>query len=324
MDIKVNRPSDPYDVEGWLAYYEANNVMFRSVGAAGDDEGDQDEGGESDDPKGSEDAPKNKEDAGGASNDDEAGDDPVAKLEALKAQLAKTENEKADLLKETMSRKDKLKAAEAEKSEAAEQLAQMQSQLEALFDGEVNLDDLQTKIEEKKRVEEENLRRAGEFDKLKDRMAAEQKKEVDRLNGEHGAKVKDLQGRLDTANSEIRRLLVTNSFASSKFLAEELNLSPAKAEKLYGDSFKVEEVDGRMAVRAYNGDEPLADSNGNFMSFEDAFRAIVEADPDKDVLFKSKAKPGAGSGSEGKAPPPVSKEAPRGVDAIRAGLANKN
>jgi hypothetical protein len=42
----------------------------------------------------------------------------------------------------------------------------------------------------------------------------------------------------------------------------------------------------------------LVDQYGNSVGFDDAMRKIIDADPEKDDLLKSKAKPGASSDSK--------------------------
>lgn len=315
----AQRPTDDYDVTGWQAFYAAHPELKRSVGSAGDDNGEGGEGTSSDGNAGDEAGDANKD-----KSKNKTAEETLAELEALKEANAALKDEKAQLLKETMSKKEGNKKAKADKEAAEAKVTELQAQLNELFGDEVDLDGLQEKIKEKKAAEEEALKKAGDFDKLKERIVAENQAKIDKINGEHGAKVKELTSELEAANAEIRRLLVSNSFANSQFLNEELTLTPSKAEKLYGDHFKVEKgEDGRMSVRAYEGETPLADDKGNFLSFEDAFKSIIDADPDKNLLMRSKAKDGAGSGTDNKAEGKIDKTQPRGVSAIAAGLNKK-
>ena len=97
----------------------------------------------------------------------------------------------------------------------------------------------------------------------------------------------------------------------------------SKARVLYGTHFEFK--DG--AIVAY--DKPagsaerniLVDAKGDPLSFEAAIKKIVEADPDKDQLLKSKIKPGAGSKTTSKAAAPAEKlEQPTGVSRISAAI----
>lgn len=303
----VSKPNDPYDVAAWDKFYAAHPGIHRSVGAAGDDNG---EGGEG---EGAGNGGENNEGAGG--NAGEGGEGKAPTAEELLATIKKLEDEKASLLKDTMKNKGAKKTVEAE-------LGTVKDKLKELF-GDTPLEDVKALVENQRKAEEENLRKSGEFDKLTARMAEEHTKTLAKVNGEHGAKVKELTGQLDAANAEIRRLLVTNSFAGSSYLAEELTLTPAKAEKLYGDHFKVEEHDGRRQVVAYVDGKPLANAEGKFIGFEEAFKEIVSLDPEKDVIIKSKAKPGAGSGVDNKGDVGLPSKPLRGVAAIQAGLGKK-
>jgi hypothetical protein len=71
------------------------------------------------------------------------------------------------------------------------------------------------------------------------------------------------------------------------------------------------------------------DASGTPLSFDEAFKKIIEADPEKDFLLKSKVKVGAGSAS----PIPAGKTAhvasaqpqeKSGVSRIASGLAGLN
>jgi hypothetical protein len=242
--------------------------------------------------------------------------DKAKTTEELLESIKKLEGEKATLLKDTMKNK-------AGKKTAEEALAALQKTLADTLGEDVGLEDVKKVLAERKAAEEEALKKAGDYEALKSRMVSEHKKEVDALLGKHGATVKELSNKLEGAESEIRRLLVTNSFASSKFLADELLLTPAKAEKLYGDAFKVEEKSGQRVVVAYLNGEPLAGSDGKPLPFEDAFKEIIGRDPERDSIIKPKAKGGAGSGNENKGTADLPKAPLKGVDAIAAGLSAK-
>lgn len=304
-------PANPYDVAAWNEFYAANPGLRRSVGAAGDDNGGEGAGDQGKDGEGAGDANDQGKEGEGA----KSGEGSAANVDELMATIKKLEDEKAGLLKDTMKNKDRRKQVEGD-------LDTVQSKLKELF-GDVPLEDVKTALENQRKAEEESLRKAGEFDKLKERMAEEHKKSLEKTSGEYGAKVKDLSEKLDSAEGEIRRLLVSNSFAGSKFLADELTLTAAKAEKIYGDHFKVEEHEGRRQVVAYADGKPLVNAEGKFLGFEDAFKEIIGRDPEKEAITKSKAKPGAGSGAENKGDAGLPNKPLRGVAAIQAGLGKK-
>jgi len=311
----VPMPTDLYDPR-WIEFNRQNPHMPRSLGAAageGDGAGEGDKPAADDEAAKAEAAKKTEEDAAAAAAKAKADADKAKTTDELLTAVKKLEDEKATLLKDTMKHK-------AGKKNAEEALAALQKTLaETLGDG-VALEDVKRVLAERKTAEEEALKKAGDFEALKSRTVSEHRKEVDALLGKHGATVKELTSKLEGAESEIRRLLVTNSFASSRFLADELLLTPAKAEKLYGDSFKVEEKDGRRVVVAYLNGEPLAGSDGKPLPFEDAFKEIIGRDPERDSIIKPKAKGGAGSGNENKGAVGLKTAPLKGVAAIAAGL----
>ncbi len=147
---------------------------------------------------------------------------------------------------------------------------------------------------------------------------------------EHEKAVKDkesrlaeLQGVVDTLNSRINGMTVSTNFAASRFIAEETLLSAAKAQKLFGDHFEIE--DGRMvpydAPRGAAKRSPLVDARGEPLAFDEAIKRIVESDADRDIILKAKSKPGTGQApTGGKAPQPQPSE-PRGVARIALGIA---
>ncbi len=310
MDAKrlIAMPSDPYD-PAWVEFNKQNPRMPKAVGAdvAPENAGEGEGAGQGETPE--------TGDGGEAGNVE-------GKLKELEAALQAERDEKAKLLKDTMKHKGSRREAEEAAAKAREQAELLQSQLsELLGDEEITLETLQEKVAAKKAAEEEALRKAGDFEALAARIKSEHKKELDKVNGSYGAEVKKLREANESAEAEIRRLLVSNQFAASTFLKDELLLTPAKAEKLFGDHFRVEERDGRRVVVGYLGKEPLVDGDGQPYGFEDAFKAIIDADPERETLLRPKARTGAGSGTENTGGKPLPKERPRGIQAITAGLA---
>mgnify|MGYP007005602043 FL=1 len=151
-------------------------------------------------------------------------------------------------------------------------------------------------LNDQKSAEEKALAAAGDWERLKARMAEE-----------HGKEITTLQQQLAEANAKvlntvgtINDLSVGTQFSQSKFIAEELTLTPAKARVIYGDHFDVEDgkVVGYDKPKGAQNRTAMVDQYGNPVSFEEALKKIIEADPEKDELLKSKVKPGAGSESK--------------------------
>ncbi len=237
----------------------------------------------------------------------------TAAAEAAAAAAAggkKPSDEEAKLLKEVMQKKEALKATEAT-------LAAAQARLKE-FDG-VDPAAIRKLLADQKAAEDAQLVAKGEFDTLKARMAEEHTKVTQSLQEQIAA----LQAQLSSKDKVVDELSIGTQFSQSKFITEESTMAPAKARKLFGDHFDV--VDGKVVAfdkpRGEANRAALVDQLGNSIAFEDAMRKIVEADPDKDSLLKSKVKPGAGSESKQVAKVPAQKDQPTdSVSKIGAGL----
>lgn len=214
----------------------------------------------------------------------------------------KVSDEEARLLKENMKKKEQLDKATSELKKAQEMLK--------AFDG-IDPEAVKKMLNDQRSAEEKALEAKGDWDRLKTRMAEEHGKEVKTLQDQINQLTQQLSGTQNT----IKDLSVGTQFSQSKFIAEELTLTPAKARVIYGDYFDVENgtVVGYDKPRGSSGRTAMVDQYGNAVGFEDALRKIVEADPEKDHLLKSKMKPGAGSDSR---KPTESKKAENNTDSV--------
>lgn len=224
----------------------------------------------------------------------------------------KPTDEEAKLLKENMKRKEALDKAQADLAAARSVV----SQLEELG----GLDALKALVTEKKTKETEQLEAKGEWDRLRTRMADEHTKALKTAQDQAA----EVTAKLAQAQAQIEELTVGSNFSNSNFIREDLLLTPSKTRALYGAHF--ERVDGKVVgydkPRGAAERTPLVDASGNPVSFDEALRKIVDADPDKDTLLRSKMKPGAGSDSKRNIPAKgVSTENMSGVDRIAAALA---
>ena len=225
----------------------------------------------------------------------------------------KPSDEEARLLKENMRRKDENAALKRQ----IEELQGLQSTLSELG----GLDALKALVTEKRTTEEKQLEAKGDFERLKQRMADEHAKEVNKLKSQLDA----LNGDLSGARSQINELMIGGQFGQSKFISEDTVYTPAKARVLYGEHFEL--VDGKVV--AY--DKPkgaanrtaIVDSYGNPVGFDEALRKIVEADPERDYILKDKGKPGANSQSRQGEPKKTNADA-SGTAKIAAGLKAMN
>jgi len=109
-------------------------------------------------------------------------------------------------------------------------------------------------------------------------------------------------GVLALKDGHIRKLMVSNKFASSPYFIGEKKktiLPPDIGESYFGKHFKVEEIDGESLLRAYDATgEPLISkvNPGEPAEFEEAMGLILDAYPNKDTIL---AAPGGGSGGQG-------------------------
>lgn len=201
--------------------------------------------------------------------------------------VKKPSDEEARLLKENMKRKEELRKAAEEKATLEAKLKQ--------FEG-IDPEAVRKLLAEQKTAEEKQLEAKGDYERLKQRMAEEHGKEAAALK----AQIEALNAELGKTKGTINELSIGTQFGQSKFISEELTLTPAKARVIYADHFDLEDgkIVGYDKPRGAANRTALVDQYGNAVAFDDALRKIVEADPEKDHLLKSKMKPGAGSDSK--------------------------
>lgn len=219
--------------------------------------------------------------------------------------------EKAALLGEVMDKKAKLKAAQEEAAEARAKLA--------LF-GDIDPEKVKSMLQAEKDAEQASLEAKGEFDSVKKMMAEAHAKETEALQ----ATIKELQDAASSKDDTIDKLTVGRAFSDSKYITDELILSPAKTRTIYGDHVGM--VDGEVVVY----DKPstdksrvvMVDGKGDNLSFDKGIEALVEADPDIATLKKTKMAPGGKSKSNASPakPKPNPDAVGRGVSRIMNSL----
>lgn len=212
-----------------------------------------------------------------------------------KRESTMTESE-AKLLKEVMQRKQKIKDLETE-------LVSVKSQM-ARFDG-INPDDVKALMKERQEIEQKQMEAKGEWAALKERMAKEHQDEKERI-------LKNLEAKDSLLNHQlamIEKLTLTHQFDTSNFVRDELVLTSRKAKAIYGVFFDIDEngtVVGYDKPRGEQTRTPLVDAQGNALAFDEAMKRLIDADPDRDELLRSKRRQGAGSStSAGKPTEPV-------------------
>jgi predicted RNase H-like nuclease (RuvC/YqgF family) len=242
-----------------------------------------------------------------------AAEEEAARKAAEEGKPKITDSE-AKLLKEVMEKKAKIK----ELSDAAEKLQEQLKSFEGIDPASVR--DL---LKQKQDEETKKLEAKGEWDRLKAQMNEQHQKALESLKSTLAEK----DGLVGKLQKQIEELTIGNAFGTSKFIAEELALTPTKTRVLFGGHFEFK--DGHVVAfdKPVGAAErtPLVDAKGDPLPFEAALKKLVESDNEKDSLFKAKIKPGAGSGTAGSGAPAGgssdSAKPMKPLDKIAAGLA---
>ncbi len=262
----------------------------------------------------------NEDGAGGNGNDDAA--TAAAKIAAeAEANKAKPTDAEAKLLKEVMEKKEALKKLSEEATAAKEAQKALEGKL-ASFDG-INLDEVKALLKEKSEREMTELEKKGEWERLRKQMAETNVAEVTKITTERDTIKAELTDQLTKAQRQITELTIGRSFSESPFIRESMTLTPAKTRIVYGSHF---EIDNGKVV-AYDKSTGsaertmLVDATGNPLGFEAAIAKLVEIDPDRDNLLRSKIKNGAGSENDSDTKKNKEVKNVTGRDRIRQGLA---
>ena len=190
----------------------------------------------------------------------------------------------AKLLKELMAQKNRAKELAAELEGAKKRMSD--------FDG---VDP--AKARKLLADEEEAARKAaearGEYDRLLAQMGERHQAEQAALNG----RLSEAQTTVSALQREIAELTVGSAFSGSAFVNSDLTLTATKARVIYGSHFEYKDgkVVGYDKPAGASDRTMLVSSTGEALSFDEALRALVEKDPDRDRLLRGKAKAGAGS-----------------------------
>lgn len=225
---------------------------------------------------------------------------------------SKINDEEAKLLKEIMGQKKRLAESDRQLQEAQDRLS--------LFDG-IDPEKARNLIDQEQTAEQERLEAQGEFERVKQMMAEQHQKEIEGVKAENDR----LKGEISARNDRIDALTIGDAFANSNFISEELIFSPSKSRQIWGDYVGLN--DDKVVVY----DKPassasrtiLVDASGEPVSFDEGLRRLVEADPEKNTILKTKMKPGSSSSSTTN---PSSKAKPndpgKGAARILASLGN--
>lgn len=215
--------------------------------------------------------------------------DAAAAAKAAEGSAAKPSDAEAKLLKDAM--KHKTRANELES-----QLSQVNEKLKS-FEG-IDLEKVRAMLGEQEEAERKKLESKGEYDRLVKQMGERHTTEKTQLQQQ----IEDAQRAGSSLQQQIADLTVGGSFGSSAFVRDDLTLTPAKARVIYGAHFEFKDgkVIGFDKPSGASDRTMLVSSAGDALGFDEALQKIVDADPDRDHLIRSKMKPGAGSGTNTK------------------------
>lgn len=196
----------------------------------------------------------------------------------------KPSDTEAKLLREVMEKKDKLATASTKLKELEAQVAK--------YEG-LDPDKAKAALEALEEAEQKKLEAQGDFEKLKAKMAAEHEKALAKKD----AIIQGMSEQLASIERQTKSLTIGQAFTGSKFIHDDLILTPSKTQIIYGSHFDV--VDGDVvAFDKPAGDatrSKMVDAKGRPLSFDEALRRLVEEDSDRDSMLKAKIKPGADS-----------------------------
>jgi len=148
-------------------------------------------------------------------------------------------------------------------------------------------------METMKNLKDNELIEANKVEEIKQQVRNELTEEHSRIEKQYKQQLKEKEETVKTATNQINELVVGNKFLSSKFIGENLVIPPKMARKVFGDRFKVEVKDGKPIAVGYDdkGEPIMSRSNiGEYADFDEAFKYIVDSDPDKDAYIKADSK----------------------------------
>jgi len=226
-------------------------------------------------------------DEGGGGDDPKPDPKPADPKPDPKPADPKPSDSEAKLLRELMEKKGALKDTNSELTQVKEQLAK--------FDG-IDLEEVSALLKGRKDAETAELEKKGEWDRLKVDLVELHTTEKTTLQ----AQIDELAAKLLGSEQSINKLTVGSAFEASKYIAEELTLTPNKAKVIYGNHFDFEGngIIGYDKPKGSADRTMLIDANGDPLSFDAAMTSIIAKDIDRDHLVRAKVKPGADSGNE--------------------------
>ncbi len=142
-------------------------------------------------------------------------------------------------------------------------------------------------IDTVKNIDTKKLIDAGEVEKVRETMRGEF---TNQLNEKDKALI-DLQSRYDGLN-------ISNVFANSEFIRENIAVPPDMFEATFRGNFKMK--DGKLEAYDKNGNRLMSKkNNGDYAEPNEALAILVEQHPQKDTILKAPNHKGTGNTGQG-------------------------
>lgn len=264
----------------WMQLLIAGGIMQNPTDGEGNDLG----GGSGNDDPNNDDGGDDPKDDNGNDDDDKGDEGKEGKSKPNNGGKNKPTDKEAELIKEVMKYKQ-------EKNEAKKLLAELQQKF-----GDLDPEAARKALEAQRAEETQKLEAKGEYERVKQSMAEQHQQQVQTLQQQ----IAELQEQLGGKEGQINELTIGSSFSKSTYISSELTLTANKARALYGAHFEIEngEVVGYDKPRGAANRTALVDSYGSALSFDKAMAKIIEADPERDTLIRSKVNAGSGSNTK--------------------------
>lgn len=168
--------------------------------------------------------------------------------------------------------------------------------------GDLNLEEAKKAIGIVKALDEKELLKASEVDRLKEKAMAAFQEEKQQLVSGHQRKLEELTGQVEAGRNTIRQMMLKDAFTGSEWFSGDKAktvYAPWEAYEIFGKYFKIEGegVDARP-VGYLNGEKIMSRENYvDAAKFDEAIGQIIQSDQGR--FSKILATNGGGGGGGG-------------------------
>jgi hypothetical protein len=195
-----------------------------------------------------------------------------------------------DLNKESRSRRERVRDLEKKLEQFAD-----------IDDPESWLSNARKAMDTVKNLEDKDLVEAQKVEQLKAELTKASMAKESKLKKQLADATATWDNKVKRKEDQIRHLMVSNRFATSKYFAgtdPKTTLPPEVAETFFGQNFKVEEQEGQLRLVAYDetGNPLLSrERMGEPAEFDEAIGLLIDGYPGKDRIMRA-GNSGTGSG----------------------------